>query len=201
MHCKETLSRLLKNASILSASPRLIQENNLVEKLEDLDNSKCRIHSCLNAVRVMGELMDIVGSLDLRGLEEEYTRLFVSSYPHVPCPPYESAYVGRDRFLAEPSVLEDLNAILASLGMELNKDLYRFPDSLPVELELAHILLSLEESDPQAVKPLTRTLLVGHLSKWLPIMSKCIEDNASTPYYKLLAQLLYWIGECIRELY
>ena len=33
-----------------------------------------------------------LATLPLNQIQGEHTRLFISAYPHVPCPPYESAY-------------------------------------------------------------------------------------------------------------
>ncbi len=200
MECKETLAFLLKNTSILLINPKTIH-NNYINKIAHIETTKCNLDSCHKALETIHRMLELLRESNLEELEKEYTRLFVSNYPRLPCPLYESAYVGKDRFLAEPTVINDINHILSKLNLELNKDLYRFPDSLPVELELAHILVALEPEDPENITPLINLLLIKHLSKWLPIISRCIWHNTSNPYYRSLSRLLAGIADCISDIY
>lgn len=200
MKCKETLALLLKNASILLMNPKTIY-NNYIDRITRIGTTNCNLDTCLKAVETLNGLIELMKESDLIALEKEYTRLFISNYPSLPCPLYESAYVGKDRFLAEPTVINDINLILSRLNMELNKGLYRFPDSLPVELELAYILVSIEPQDPQTITPLINILLVKHLSKWLPLISSCIRQNTTNNYYMKLSQLLAETAECIKDIY
>lgn len=200
MTCKEILAKLFKNASILALNPRMVI-NNFRDKIDEIDRMDCRIDECTKAVDAMNKLLRLLDKADIGELEREYTRLFVSSHPQTPCPMYESVYVGGNRLLAKPSVLRDINNILLKLNMDLNRDFYTLPDSLPVELELAHTLLVLNNVDPDSLNPLTNNLLVDHLAHWLPEMSKCIEENTSHPYYKYFALLLSSLSQCIRSIY
>jgi len=38
------------------------------------------------------ESIKLINIVDLKDLQTEYTRLFINSYPTLPCPPYESFY-------------------------------------------------------------------------------------------------------------
>lgn len=197
VECRKILAETARNASLLLLNPRKIP----LGELQRIDASGCRLDSCKKAAESLNEAVDFLHTSDLIEEEREYTRLFVSSYPTLPCPLYESVYMGKRGELADPNVLRDLDSILSALNLEVNTDHYTLPDSLPVELELSHILLGLEEVNPVEAQPLIRVMLVEHLAAWLPSISECIASHSSNPYYKLVSRALHHIADCILSLY
>ncbi len=73
--------------------------------------------------------------LSLETLQTEYTRLFISSFPALPCPPYESFY--REGLLFGETALE-VQDYFADSGIELAVE-GEYPDHVAIELEFIYL--------------------------------------------------------------
>ncbi len=149
------------------------------------------------SVKELGRLLDVFSrGWEAADLRKEYTRLFISAHPKLPCPPYESVYVSREREVLSDEVLEVL-AILRSWGLGISDDFKDLPEHVAVELELAaylleQIKLGIQEGDPEEAERAERDLrkLIGHLRRWLPAFSECVRAESRVEFYREVALAL-----------
>ena len=127
---------------------------------------------------------------DASDLRKEYTRLFISSHLKLPCPPYESVYVSKERGVLSDDILEVL-AIMRSWGLGISEDFKDLPEHVAVELELAAYLLEqmklgIQESDPEYAERAERDLrkLIAHLRRWVPRFSQCVNAETRVEFYR-----------------
>jgi len=159
------------------------------------------LSSCLPGLRELGygsveELRRLVDALssdwDASDLRREYTRLFISSHPRLPCPPYESVYVSEEREVMSEQVSEILG-ILRGWGLGLSDSFRDLPEHIAVELELAAYLLeqmklAIQEGDPDEAERAERDLrrLVTHLTRWVPEFAGCVRAESKVEFYKIV---------------
>ena len=130
----------------------------------------------------------------LLDLEVEYTYLFINAVPHVPAPPYASAYSDQGLLMGEPAA-EAMRAYRAA-GVTLADDYDNLPDHLAVELEFVawlgeQAIEAWEAGDGEkAQERLTQqeAFLRHHLS-WLPAFLDRLEEAARIPFYRELGLL------------
>jgi len=115
-------------------------------------------------------------------LQGEYTRLFISNYPHLPCPPYESAY--RERTLMGRTA-EAVHDLYQRWGLEVEG---RMADHAGAELEFMAFLTGLPQDGETAAAQ--RAFLREHLLTWLPRLATDLEQHARQGFYRALARLL-----------
>ncbi len=129
-------------------------------------------------------------------LEVEYTRLFISTYPSVPCPPYESYYKSNEKLLMREEAVK-INKLYREYGVDLSEKFNEPPDHIALELEFMHFL-SLnesrywkEESIDDAIYFLRGELeiLSTFLATWVHSFSECIKKHAKLSFYKELSLL------------
>jgi TorA maturation chaperone TorD len=132
------------------------------------------------------------------GLLEEFERLFVGPGP-VPCPPYESYWredvaVDLRRSLMGPCTAE-LLALYQDLGLEPVPGTGELPDQLCLELEAAaYALLS------EGTAGVGQAIVQDHLARWLPRFCRAVAHEATTDFYRDMAQLtLDWtrVASCV----
>ena len=131
----------------------------------------------------------------LQALQVEYTRLFINAVPHVPAPPYASAYFGQGLLMHEPAQAALKAYRLA--GLEMAEDFNDLPDHLAAELEFLSWIeeraIEAEErgeSDgAQNWKDQEEAFLFQQLKPWLPEFSKRVEEAARIPFYPELVKL------------
>ncbi len=128
--------------------------------------------------------------MEVSDLRKEYTRLFINAHPKLPCPPYESVYVSKEREVVSDEVSEIL-AILKGWGLGVSDDFKDLPEHVAVELELAAYLLEqmklgIQEGDPEEAEKAERDLrrLVGHLRRWVPAFSECVRRESKVEFYR-----------------
>lgn len=128
-----------------------------------------------SGIQELLELVNKLKSVSLRVLQTEYTNLFITSYPTLRCPPYESFY-REGRVYGESAVR--VKELYRRYGLE-----YTYasepPDHVSVELEF----LALTGSEE----------LLDHLRAWLPRFLKCVE-NRSKIYGQIARTLEYFIS-------
>ena len=122
--------------------------------------------------------------IPLEHWQAEYTRLFISAYPRIPCPPYESAY--RQGTMGGIFVDE-----LADLYRRAGLQAVDVPaDYLGTMLECAAYLK--ETSRDELFTELTEE----HLGWWIPRFARDLVDHAGLDFYRVLGRQ---IGALIPE--
>ena len=120
--------------------------------------------------------------LPLAQLQGEHTRLFISNRPHVPCPPYESAY--REGTLLGHAA-EAVYDLYQRWGLEMGEEM---ADYVGAELEFMAFLAGLpQDAEAGAAQ---RAFLREHLLVWLPRFTTDVEEHAQLDFYQALARLL-----------
>ncbi|RLI25816.1 MAG: hypothetical protein DRO52_03490 [Candidatus Hecatellales archaeon] len=129
-------------------------------------------------------------------LKVEYTRLFVTAYPTVPCPPYESVYRSRERLTMRESTLQVLS-FYRRFGLSLSEGFKEPPDHLAAELEFMHFLTGKEaeawkrRQNREVVEVLRAEVEFAskHLAPWLPALQACVEEKGEIDFYKIVIRL------------
>ncbi|MGQ9593634.1 MAG: TorD/DmsD family molecular chaperone [Anaerolineae bacterium] len=131
----------------------------------------------------------------LLALQVEYTYLFINAVPHVPAPPYASAYTGQGLLMGEPA--EAALVAYRQAGLTLAADYRDLPDHVAAELEflawLGEQALAAQEAGDEV---LARTRLAQgqafleqQVQPWLPRFCQRVEEAARLPFYRELARL------------
>ena len=131
----------------------------------------------------------------LHDLQVEYTYLFINTVPHVPAPPYASAYSRQGLLMGEQA--EAVLLAYRQAGLTLAKDYHDLPDHLAAELEflawLGEQAVAACEADDeeQAQTWLSRQRVFLHeqVHSWLPEFCQRVEGAARMPFYRELARL------------
>lgn len=132
----------------------------------------------------LGLLMQELGKLahvPLDQVQGEYTRLFVNAYPHVPCPPYESAYV-EGELLGQAA--EEVGALYRQWGLVMDGEAV---DHAGAELEFVAFLLALDTSELLATAD---NFLARHVLPWLPRFAADVERESRLGFYRAVGRLL-----------
>jgi DMSO reductase family type II enzyme chaperone len=130
----------------------------------------------------------------LTDLQIEYTYLFINAVPHVPAPPYESAYTGAGLLMGEP-VSQVLKAYREA-GLIMHDDYDALPDHIAAELEFVSYLIQQEATaaqqapeEAEAWRTRQRDFLAEHLLRWGPPFLKRVMEGARRPFYIQVAKL------------
>jgi DMSO reductase family type II enzyme chaperone len=132
----------------------------------------------------------------VQALQVEYTHLFINAIPHVPVPPYASAYVGQGMLMNEPA--EAALRAYRHAGLDLAEDYHDLPDHLAVELEFLswleeRAIEAYEERNGERAQVWTEqkeTFLSQQVQPWLPEFCRRVEEAARIPFYPELAKLV-----------
>lgn len=138
----------------------------------------------------------------LEELSIDYTRLFVTGMPRVIAPPYESVYLNQGLLMGE--VVSGVLSAYREAGLAIQDSYDDLPDHLSAELEFMQFL-SQAEKDAQGIGDAVTSelwrhrqihFLSEHLGRWAPECLEKISSGASTPFYRLIAdvtlQFLRW---------
>ena len=131
----------------------------------------------------------------LLDLQIEHTYLFITARPHVPAPPYESAYHGRGYLMGEP--VSQVLAAYREAGLAMHKDYDALPDHFSAELEFLSFLIQQELDAVQAGDTASAAswlerqnrFLEEHLLQWGPRFLEKVTAGARKPFYRLMAGL------------
>ena len=126
----------------------------------------------------------------LEDLEVEYTRLFINSYPSLPCPPYESVYRTEEGLVMDEKVISSLMEIYELAGLRIDRSKVDLPEHAAAELELLSYLIERSLSGDTVMKSAAKRLIDEHLSLWLLDLGDCIEREARGKAYRELGELL-----------
>ena len=142
--------------------------------LKTLQNPRCPLPEF---IRVLNGLH----AIPWEQFQAEYTRLFINGYPHLPCPPYESAY-REGVLLGSPA--EAVDQLYRRWGVLVDGEEV---DHTAVELEFIAFLLHLETPDAQKA---ALEFLESHLLVWMPQFAEDVQRAASLEFYRGAGQLL-----------
>lgn len=141
------------------------------------------------------ELREVLEALDpsdrdaSENLRWEFTRLFVGPY-HLPCPPYESVYTSRERFLGQDATRE-VQELYRNAGFTV-ADGAPMADHVGVELGFLAALVeraTAEPSQAQVCADMANAFLASHLRNWVPRFAADLEEAAEYPLYPALSRL------------
>lgn len=130
---------------------------------------------------LIGAASDLA-SVDFSDLEARYISLFEAAAPGVPCPPYESAWLGEG---VQPGLLyADVERAYAR-GRVTPTAAGDAPDHVAIELEFIALLCHREAAawrrrdaaDAGAVLRVARSFFERHLVAWLPQFSAALVDR------------------------
>ncbi|WP_225336077.1 TorD/DmsD family molecular chaperone [Halomicrobium urmianum] len=134
-----------------------------------------------------GELTPVVGdfgSVDIRDLRTEYTRLFIGP-AGPPCPPYESVYRdGSDSDGLGPVMGPSTTAVTRwydEFGVRLAPDHSDLPDHIATELEFAAYLAK------EGFDEYLDQFRDEHLTAWTAEFLTRVENETREPFYEVLA--------------
>ncbi|MGB9700332.1 MAG: TorD/DmsD family molecular chaperone [Thermodesulfobacteriota bacterium] len=134
--------------------------------------------------------------LALQELQVEYTYLFINALPHVPAPPYASAYRGMGFLMGEPA--ERAWRAYQAAGLDLAEDFHDLPDHLAVQLEFLSWLEGQEieakeqgeVEKAQKFRSTKEKFWAEEVKPWLPEFLTRVEEKARIPFYRELAGLM-----------
>ena len=183
-------SHIYTSLAILMANPANIAE--LEKPIETISNAMNELLELpfFRPTECLGFLLREEKEDKLK-LMVEYTRLFVTAYPKVPCPPYESVYESEDRLLMRNSTLNVLD-FYRKFGLSLADTFKEPPDHIATELEFMHFLTFKEaeawrdDDKPKALQFLRAEadFTINHLSPWVPVLQKCVENHSEISFYR-----------------
>jgi TorA maturation chaperone TorD len=130
----------------------------------------------------------------LTDLRIEYTYLFINAVPHVPAPPYESAYTEAGLLMGEP-VSQVLQAYREA-GLIMHHDYDALPDHVAAELEFVSYLIQQEATtrqqapeEAEAWRTRQRDFLAKHLLWWGRPFLKKVMEYARRAFYIEVSKL------------
>lgn len=140
-------------------------------------------------------------------LQKEYTRLFVTSRPNLPAPPYGSLYLDKEGMIWGKTTRE-LVKLYALAGLVISEHFKDLPDHFAVELEFAFYLIrekmaalglspgeeNQEEINPdpnrvELISTIENQFLENYLLKWGSKFLDNILSSTDNFFYKGLADL------------
>lgn len=114
-------------------------------------------------------------------LAVEYTRLFTTAIPNVPCPPYESIY--RENEVMGKSTLDVIDSYNQA-GLSIMEKFHDLPDHVAVELEFLYYLKNYGYSEE------FNAFMNEHFSKWILQFCVQVEKNDNIGFYRNAAGVL-----------
>lgn len=142
--------------------------------LEMLDDQRLPLAAF---IQELGQL----AALPLDQVQGEHTRLSISAYPSVPCPPYESAY--REGELLGQAT-QAVDALYRQWGLAVEGEA---ADHAGAELEFVAFLLSLGTAEALAAAAAFAT---EHLLTWLPSFAADLSRASRLGFYGAVGRLL-----------
>jgi putative dimethyl sulfoxide reductase chaperone len=129
--------------------------------------------------------LDGAEALPLEQVQGEHTGLFINNYPHVPCPPYESAY-------REKTMVGNATALVARTyrewGLEVDGE---FADYAGAELEFMAFAIRMSSQDGGAeTVAAQQAFLRDHIMMWMPRFASDMRDASKLDLYRSLGELL-----------
>ena len=182
---------------------KILGKRNIVKKVLECVE-KLPKTSSFKTIGLLEKLANQIVGLDSLKLKVEYTRLFISSYPKVPCPPYESVYTTEDRLTMRENTLNVLR-FYNRFGLGLVETFNEPPDHIAVELEFMYFLVSREaeawknndKSEAYRYLEAEKEFLSKHLGVWVSDLHQCVEKHEKEiVFYRVM---LCFLSEFIKE--
>lgn len=151
--------------------------------LNTLDNPHCALPGFITATHLLKDI-------PLEHLQAEHTRLFINAYPHLPCPPYESAY--KEGTLLGDSA-EAVDRIYRENGIVVKGE---DVDHAAVELEFMAFLLALADEKATAT---AASFFEEHLLSWMPKFAADIQQASNLDFFRETGILLGAFLENMRQ--
>lgn len=145
------------------------------------DDALPRLRDMVDVHTWLQEAADELAGMPLDQWQGEHTRLFISGYPKILCPPYASVYrEGR----MQGSAAADLETLYRHIGLE--------PAGVPADylgtlLECAAYLLDAENELRDAHWP---ELWDEYIASWVPRFAEDLKSHAQLQLYRSLGQRL-----------
>ena len=146
-------------------------ENTIIDILE-------KIYKSHELVKQFSEAIEELRNLPPQEIQAEHTRLFINSFPTLPCPPYESAY---REMLLMGDYTEEVSKYYSLYNLEIPEDL---PDHISCELDFMRFLL--EEEDESMAKE----FFEAHILQWVPDFINDLREESRLKFYKFVADFL-----------
>lgn len=115
-------------------------------------------------------------NFSLQELQEEYTNLFISSFPTLPCPPYE-AYYREGLLLGETS--QEVLGYYEKTGFQFFKE-GEAPDHIAVELEFCALTEDLT--------------FIKRIKNWFNDLKECVEKSS-----QIYSKIVKFISEELKK--
>lgn len=129
-------------------------------------------------------------------LHWDYTRLFIGPY-ELPAPPWESAYLNKERLLFQEQTLQ-VRQVYLKYGFLPGHFRQEADDHLGLELDFMYQLSS-QSLEALKIKKFTlleealhdqKAFLQDHLLRWVPAFSLNVIENAKLGFYQGMAKIL-----------
>ncbi len=157
-------------------------EDDFFDKLSDIEDTVVDIlrrnYGSEEFVKQFTEAIDELRKLPPQELQAEHTRLFINSFPTLPCPPYESAY---REMLLMGDYTEEVSRYYSLYNLEIPEDL---PDHISYELDFMRFLL--EEGD----ESLAKEFFEEHIIQWVPDFIEDLRGESRLKFYRFVADFL-----------
>lgn len=114
--------------------------------------------------------------LPLEHWQAEYTRLFITAYPKIPCPPYGSAY--RQGTMGG-TVARELVQLYRRAGLQ--------PTDIPSDY-LGTMLECAAYLQDQGMEALLEELVDGHMKPWVPRFARDLQNQTRLDLYRVLGK-------------
>ncbi|MFN3412596.1 MAG: molecular chaperone [Thermoanaerobaculum sp.] len=184
MNAKELASTLAVLAAALG--PRHAQAvQDLAACGQDDGEETLQTHPWLTQLQRAAQ---VAGALEV---EKDYVRLFFSPRGAL-CPPWEGVWVGESPRLFGPRH-ESVLTFARRLGVEPPDYERESADHIATELTLAGFFLSSENPG------VFHEFWDQHLQPWVSVFGRCLEEHASTDFYRLVGRALQELADTTRR--
>jgi len=125
-------------------------------------------------------------------MAREYSRLFISAFPHLIAPPCGSLYLEKEGLISAKTASEVVR-FCHEAGFPLKEDLHDLPDHIAHELEFMGTLAAEEGRASGNEKIKLEEIQMNFLSRfilpWVPIFCEKVVEHSHYPFYHHLGNL------------
>lgn len=181
---EDDLVKLLLKGSLLELVQTITQQLQLEEEI---------VAEFIREVMEPLESVSDSSAAVLETLQIDYTRLFISAYPGAVVPPY-----ARKHMTEGPGVQKEPEVFWQRAGVALTPQWRELPDHVAAEFGFMAWLIKRNATHEQAMDhqkelkqeydSIEREFLQQHLSQWLPGFLRLVEQEAGTPFYRIMAK-------------
>ncbi len=181
--------------NLFNPAEKIFKEKSVILKQAQNSLNELEKTFYFKSIKCLNQLLN--EKIDDSNLRIEYTKLFITSYPKVPCPPYESVYRTEDKLTMRKSTLDVLR-FYNRFKLNLSEKFKEPPDHVAVEVEFMYFLTLMEAeawkngSHVEAYKYLEAEdeFMSKHLATWVSDFCQCVEKNGKIIFYKAVACVL-----------